>query len=182
MVVSARDVAAALRERLPGLPLTKEHKLLYYCQGHHLATFGVQLFKESVSAWDMGPVVGEHWHAEREGTARPGSSATLDEAQLNTVGYVVSRYGGMIGNDLIKLTHAEDPWLRANATRRQGERVKIRNEWMRDYFRQNAVDDDDIPLDSEEVTAWLGRAAEERQGRADPMPDSREELVARVRG
>jgi uncharacterized phage-associated protein len=36
----------------------KLHKLLYYCQGHHLATFGLPLFDESISAWDMGPVVG----------------------------------------------------------------------------------------------------------------------------
>jgi hypothetical protein len=37
MVVSAHDVAAALRARLPDLPTKKLHKLLYYCQGHHLA-------------------------------------------------------------------------------------------------------------------------------------------------
>jgi uncharacterized phage-associated protein len=101
MAVSARDVAAALRERIRGLSLAKEHKLLYYCQGHHLATFGEPLFTETVSAWDLGPVIGQHWHAEREGTGSDGSSASLDEAQLNTVGYVVSRYGGMTASDLI---------------------------------------------------------------------------------
>jgi uncharacterized phage-associated protein len=47
MAVSARDVAAALRERLPALGKVKLHKLLYYCQGHHLATFGVPLFRKS---------------------------------------------------------------------------------------------------------------------------------------
>jgi hypothetical protein len=88
----------------------------------------------------------------------------------------------MTASDLIKLTHAEDPWLKADATRRQGESVRIRNEWMRDYFQQNTVDDDDIPLDSDVVTGWLKRAAEERVGRPQPIPDSREELLARLRG
>lgn len=98
MVVSARDVAAALRERLPGLSQTKEHKLLYYCQGHHLATFGEPLFRETVSAWDLGPVVGEFWHTENQGGVA-GSSDALDEAQLNTVGYVVSRYAKLTATE-----------------------------------------------------------------------------------
>ena len=64
--VSARDVAAVLRDRLPGLGTTKLHKLLYYCQGHHLAAFGEPLFAETISAWDNGPVVGTVWRAEKE--------------------------------------------------------------------------------------------------------------------
>jgi uncharacterized phage-associated protein len=51
MTVSARDVAAAIRERLPRVPTKKLHKLLYYCQGHHLAHFGKPLFSDTISAW-----------------------------------------------------------------------------------------------------------------------------------
>ncbi len=57
MTASAHDIASALRERLPGIGKKKLHKLLYYCQGHHLATFGRPLFSEQIYAWDMGPVV-----------------------------------------------------------------------------------------------------------------------------
>ncbi|HEY6595845.1 MAG TPA: type II toxin-antitoxin system antitoxin SocA domain-containing protein [Asanoa sp.] len=57
MRVSAHDVAAVLRARQPALGTKKLHKLLYYCQGHHLAAFGSPLFAESIGAWDMGPVV-----------------------------------------------------------------------------------------------------------------------------
>src|SRR5262249_49336794 len=67
MAVSARDVAPALRERLPDLGTVKLHKLLYYCQGHHLAIFGEPLFSETISAWDMGPVVGTLWRGEKDG-------------------------------------------------------------------------------------------------------------------
>src|SRR5437773_4537685 len=106
MTLSAREVAAVLRERLPGLPAKKLHKLLYYCQGHHLAAFGEPLFRETISAWDMGPVVGTLWYREKHGDVSR-HHADLDEAQLNTIGYVISRYGALTGRDLENLTHSE---------------------------------------------------------------------------
>jgi uncharacterized phage-associated protein len=85
--IQAQQVAAELRRRLPGVGVKKLHKLLYYCQGHHLATFDEPLFIESISAWDMGPVVGQLWKSEKDhGIAV--EDAVLDEAVLNTVGYV----------------------------------------------------------------------------------------------
>src|SRR3712207_5542810 len=66
MAYRAADVAAEIRARLGGVPVKKLHKLLYYCQGHHLAATGQPLFSESVSAWDMGPVVGQLWKSEQE--------------------------------------------------------------------------------------------------------------------
>jgi uncharacterized phage-associated protein len=177
MIVSARDVAAALRARIPDLPTVKLHKLLYYCQGHHLATFGEPLFRETISAWDMGPVVGELWFREREGEDLPASD--LDEAQLNTVGYVVSRYGRLSGKDLQHLTHAEQPWRMADNLRQPGGRVRIRVEWIRDYFATegSASADDEMPLDSEIVADWLTGALERRTD--SQRPDSRDELQAR---
>src|SRR3954464_15797303 len=117
----ARDVAAVVRQRLPGVGAKKLHKLLYYCQGHHLATFGRPLFDETVSAWDMGPVVGSLWSADTQGVVRvEPPSASVGEAELNTVGYVLSRYGRLSGRDLEILSHAEDPWQRAGRSRRAG--------------------------------------------------------------
>jgi uncharacterized phage-associated protein len=156
----------------------KLHKLLYYCQGHHLASLGVPLFRETVSAWDMGPVVGEFWKQEREG-AVPTAYAELDEAQLNTVGYVLSRYGGLSGMDLQHLTHSEEPWQLANRNRRSGESTRIERDWMRSYFRSNpGGDTDDVLLDSEAVTAWLKSAGDRRDEPA--MFDSREAVLARL--
>ncbi len=64
--VSAHDVAAELRRLLPGVPAKKLHKLLYYCQGHHLAHFEEPLFTEPVMAWDVGPVVAKVWKVEKD--------------------------------------------------------------------------------------------------------------------
>lgn len=180
MPASAHAIAAALRERLPGLGTKKLHKLLYYAQGHHLATFGKPLFSETISAWDMGPVVGQLWYAEKNGTEPPGELPPLGEAELNTVGYVISRYGRLSGQDLEHLTHSEMPWQRANRTRRPTESVRIELAWLQEYFTAASADDPEegVVLDSAEVTKWLSGA---QQRAAEPVrPDAPEELRAKL--
>ncbi len=181
MVLSAHDVAAELRRRMPGLPTVKLHKLLYYCQGHHIADLGEPLFAETISAWDMGPVVGELWYAEKRGET-PEPRTDLDEGALNTIGYVLSRYGALTGNDLKHLTHAETPWVRANERRAVGASVRIEPQWLADYFRSEDPDPDDpgeIRLDPAIVAEQLRDAAARR---AEPAtPDTREALLARLR-
>jgi uncharacterized phage-associated protein len=178
MVVSARDVAAVIRERLPGVGVKKVHKLLYYCQGHHLATFGEPLFAETVSAWDMGPVIGELWFEEKQASGH-AVIAGLGEAELNTIGYVLSRYGGLTGRDLETLSHAEEPWRRADAVRRPSGSARIEREWLREFFAGAPADDDDVVLDAQTVSSWLA-AAGERRG-APTRVDDLEGLRSRLR-
>lgn len=180
MPLPARAVAAVVRERLPGVGVKKLHKLLYYCQGHHLAVFGRPLFEDTVSAWDMGPVVGSLWFAEKEGILPADiPSTSLGEAELNTVGYVLSRYGRLSGRDLEILSHAEDPWQRADRSRRPGGSARIESEWLRAFFAV-ADEDDEIPLDDEVVSEWLA-AARERLERPS-VPDDPQRLRARLQG
>ncbi|HZM79893.1 MAG TPA: Panacea domain-containing protein [Candidatus Limnocylindrales bacterium] len=179
MTVSVHDVAAALRERLPGLGKKQLHKLLYYCQGHHLASMGDVIFSEKIYAWDMGPVVASLWREERDQAPRPRPHV-LSEAALNTIGYVASRYGGLSGNDLERLTHNEEPWLAADRRRVQGGSDRIEHEWLRAFFVADARLDPDAgePLpDPEVVTAWLaGAFVPLTPGSAD----TRESLLARL--
>lgn len=178
--MSAHDVAAVLRDRRPGLPTKKLHKLLYYCQGHHLATFDEPLFSDTITAWDMGPVVGTLWFSEKHGSESPPRQK-LDEAQLNTIGYVLSRYGALTGQDLENLTHSESPWKLADSERRPRESSPIKPEWIKQHFRTSGSpgsDEDEVLLDSASVTQWL-EAAEAR--RNEPAaPDSPDELHARL--
>lgn len=179
MTVSAHDVAAVLRTRLPGLPVKKLHKLLYYCQGHHLAAFDEPLFSETISAWDMGPVVGSLWSEEKRGD-RPPDGISLNEASLNTIGYVLSRYGALTGQDLENLTHVETPWQLADSRRALGGSVRIEREWIRDYFRTAgaaAGEQDGLPLDSAEVTDWLAGSIPPR---GKHPRDSVEDILARL--
>jgi uncharacterized phage-associated protein len=175
--VSAHHVAAVLRERLPGVPTKKLHKLLYYCQGHHLAAFGQPLFTETISAWDMGPVIGTLWFRE-DRRDPPPPRRDLTEAQLNTIGYVISRYGALTGRDLETLTHSESPWRLADRGRRPGESARIEREWIRDYFVADHEEEDPYPLDSASVTRWLEDAPTRRPEFV--RPDSPEEIQARL--
>ena len=177
--VPAHAVAAELRRRSPCLPTVKLHKLLYYCQGHHLATFGVPLFRESLSARDMGPVVGSLWFDEKAGRpVDPGPP--LSEAALNTIGYVLSRYGALTGRDLRHLTHSEAPWRMADAGRSPGSSVRIRTAWIEDYFRATAGpdEDEDVVLDAAAIAEWL-KDADRTRDAAGP-PDTPEQLAARL--
>lgn len=184
VAVSAHVIAAELRRRLPGLGTKKQHKLLYYCQGHHLATFGEPLFHESISAWDMGPVVGQLWFEERSGQ-QPMELEQLDEAQLNTIGYVLSRYGALSGADLEHLTHSEAPWREADRDRRPHESARISIESMRAYFQSADADESDEgtpPPDSQAVREWLDKVDPSHattEGRRDTVEGLRRFLTNR---
>lgn len=181
--VSAHDVAAEIRRRLPGVPTVKLHKLLYYCQGHHLGTFNVPLFTETVSAWDMGPVVSSVWFREKNGGEVP-QRRDMTEAQLNTVGYVISRYGALTGRDLETLSHNQPPWQRADEMRQPKGSIRIRTEWIREFFVED-IEEYEIPLDSDAVREWLANAQEppEEPDRPDDttqLTAMRGELLART--
>lgn len=179
------DIAAELRRRLPDLPTKKMHKLLYYCQGHHVAATGEPLFPERVSAWDMGPVVGGLW--KREQDEGPVSGRPIaDEAALNTIGYVVSRYGALTGADLETLTHGESPWQTADSRRQPGESARIEVEWMQRFFTTRGAsgvqgdDDTALMLDADAVRALLGGAEDRRDAMA--ATDDARILRARLQG
>lgn len=175
MTYAARDIAAELRRRFPDLPKKKLHKLLYYCQGHHLAAFGRPAFAESMSAWDMGPVVGQLFFEENHEVDHAPPVPVTAEDVLNTVGYVLSRYGGLTGRDLENLTHQEDPWRNADIDRPPGGTAKITNPALIEYFRQRDEDDD---LSGSAIEEWLSEA-ESWQARP-ARPDSLDRLRARL--
>lgn len=165
---------------MPGAGSVQVHKWLYLAQGHHLATFGVPLFPDTISAWDMGPVVGALWRAEHEGEDL-GEPNPLGEAELNTVGYVISRYGGLSSKDLINLTHSQAPWKDADVGRPPRTGVKIRPEAIRDYFGSADLDEDgDVtaPVDGEVLASWLRESAAALS--APSRPDSIERLRERL--
>lgn len=103
-------------------------------------------------------MVGTLWHAEKEGSAEPGPPIS-DEAILNTIGYVVSRYGNLTGNDLERLTHAEDPWRDADQNRAARGSVWIPNDEIACFFRDNADEPEDVGVDAAELADWLRRSS-----------------------
>ena len=105
------------------LPTKKLHKLLYYCQGHHLAATGESLFSETISAWDMGPVVGTLWFDRGPWPSPLGYRADGESAEYDWLRAQQVRKAD--GRDLERLTHAEMPWRRANQSRLPGQSSRI---------------------------------------------------------
>lgn len=108
-MLSAHDVAAELRQRLSQAGDVKIHKLVYYCQGWHVAWTGEPMFREPIEAWTNGPVVAELWHDEKRSRSRPPGQR-LGDTQVVVIDYVIGRYGAFTGRELIRKTHLEDPW------------------------------------------------------------------------
>ena len=181
MPASAHEVAAEIRRRLPGVPVMKLHKLLYYCQGHHLAHFGTALFEDAVVAFDNGPVVVNLWQDEKYGAImEPPSGHRFTEGELNTIGYVCSRYGRMTGRELAIQTHGETPWQKANEGRQPGTSKRIDQNSIREYFEDaDRADREEDPLmvDSDALQEMLAGAS----GRARQVgrPDDINALIAR---
>jgi uncharacterized phage-associated protein len=181
MTTSARAVADEIRNRIPGVGTAKIHKLLYYAQGHHLADLDEPLFEDTISAWDMGPVVGTLWYSERHNLPSAEERPPLTEAELNTIGYVVSRYGGLTGSDLIRLSHSEPPWLQANAYRRPGSSVRMEAGAIHEHFKRLAdEDEDELLLDAVLLQKFLAAADRENASAPIERPDSTEEIAARM--
>lgn len=182
MAVSAHDVARDLRRRLPRAGIVKIHKLLYYCQGWHLAWTGTPLFGEDVEAWANGPVVADLWHDEDK--SREGPPAThLPEDALGTIGYVVSRYGRLSGKELIRLTHGERPWLDVSESDAWRSPV-ISHEALASFF---AADDERADLDAVFDAAWsdpptrsMIETAIERSNHSDAVTDDPAEIERRL--
>lgn len=94
----------------------KLQKLLYYCQGFHLAIHGAPLFKEKIYNWVHGPVVKEIYHEYKKfgsDALKPitdGDFSELSEPQKATIKEVYDVYGQFSAWKLRQMTHAEEPW------------------------------------------------------------------------
>jgi Antitoxin SocA-like, Panacea domain len=125
----------------------------------------------------MGPVVGALWHTEKDLGPSP-TTTELTESQLNTVGYVLSRYGTLTGQDLERLTHAEMPWRRANESRLPHQSSRIEQDWLLHQFREETDEDAEPSFDSAVITQWLLETAKESA--APARPDTYDAIRARL--
>lgn len=94
----------------------KLQKLVYYVEAWYLANFDRPLFDEAAEAWTHGPVYrslydkykGSKWEA------LPTERSVNLETDLNEfVTACLKEYGQFSAKTLEKLTHSEDPWIRA---------------------------------------------------------------------
>jgi len=191
-MATVHDIAAAVLERQGRTTTMKLEKLVYYCQGWHLARHGASLFAEPIEAWREGPVAPDlfkHHRQQREVAAwRRGSSGELTPAESSTVAWVVSEYGGFTAGELSEMTHHELPWKAARAGLPDSEPsdAKISTEIMRMYYsRQIAEAETAVSLATANAALegvefdeeWQDRLRDVATGKVTP-----DDLVAEVIG
>ncbi len=143
-MASASDASDLVLRLLGSATTMKLQKLLYYCQGWHLAWDGEPLFSERIEAWANGPVVRDIYDLHR-GTFRLshplpaswGADCTrLTNDERETVEVVVNFYRDWSADQLSRATHGERPWIEAREGLTPTERgtQEISLDTMQDYF------------------------------------------------
>ena len=104
----------------------KLQKLVYFAQGTTLAMLHRSLWDTTalgarVTAYEQGPVVPDLWREYKPNGWNPlpiPSSVdldALDAASRAMIDAVLNTYGRMTADQLTRLTHAHDPWVKARA-------------------------------------------------------------------
>ena len=138
--ISVFDVAAYILQQKGPMTTWKLQKLVYYCQAWSLVWDDDVLFHEEIQAWANGPVVPAlyevHRGEYRVATIKQGNPDALADSQRETVDAVLDFYGDKSAQWLSDLTHMEDPWRKARAGIRDGERgtARITEESLAEYY------------------------------------------------
>lgn len=123
------EVASRVLELTGYVTTMKLQKLVYYCQAYHLATSHKPLFSDRIEAWPHGPVSPRLFAQHRrmfmicaDDLATGRLHGRLSPEEDASIKHVVNTLGHYTGEQLIKLTHSEDPWRNARAGLGPGER------------------------------------------------------------
>lgn len=149
-MASAHDVAAFIvrwfndgkEQEEVELTQLKLQKLLYYCQGYHLAMTGNPLFPEPIQAWTHGPVVAQVYDSYLEKNKGgvynifepvAGCENALTPEQEDICDEVLSVRGQFSAWKLRDMTHEEWPWKEAY---NRGNKSEVTQDSMREYFSE----------------------------------------------
>ena len=145
-MASVHDVAAEVINRLGSMTAMKLEKLVYYCQGWHLARHGVPLFEEAIEAWRQGPVVPVLYRQHRRqytvSNWPSGDVSQLTPAQLHTIEWVAAEYGAFSAIELSRMTHNELPWRAARGALPESapSSTRLSADMMRNYYSRQLAD------------------------------------------
>lgn len=117
----------------------KLQKLLYYCQGIHLARVDEAIFKDRIEAWTYGPVVPTIYRKYKKYGLETIKEDIKDkikfkDKELETIDMVLVYYGNLSGLELVSRTHSDTPWINAFNKNKNNE---ITKEAMKEYFKSN---------------------------------------------
>ena len=139
MVYDVRKVAShiidySIKNECPVSNL-KLQKLLYYVQAYFLVLENQPCFKEKIEHWRHGPVVREVYSEYKmyfdDKITKSKEVSNLKDKDIILINKVVDSYKNYGPWEMVKKTHAEDPWVNTNSD----EIIDI-NE-IRNYFDKN---------------------------------------------
>lgn len=143
---SVNDVAAAVIDSVGSLTAMKLEKLVYYCQGWHLARHGTRMFDDPIEAWRQGPVVPALYRQHRGqytvSTWPSGNPSRLSLAQHDTIDWVVQEYGKFSAIELSRMTHSEMPWRAARGALPESasSSAPLSTDLMKSYYYRQLAD------------------------------------------
>lgn len=113
-------------------------KLLYYAVAWHYVYLDAPLFQERIEAWSYGPVVPEIYHAFKLFNQKPiivsdnqNIETLFSDDQIEFLKSVYSHYVRFSANELVNMTHNEDPWKKTYV---ENENRVIPAELMKSYY------------------------------------------------
>lgn len=116
--ITAEEIAGFLQKNVGISSNLKIQKLLYFIYSKILILTGNKLFNEPIQAWDYGPVVPEVYSSFKWNEL-PSPNILLNKLVMNkqreviieSIEYILKKYGDRDAFDLIDLTHRVDtPW------------------------------------------------------------------------
>jgi|NOAtaT_7_FD_contig_31_4514007_length_1052_multi_5_in_0_out_0_1 uncharacterized phage-associated protein len=128
----------------------KLHKLLYYVQSWHLALNDEPMFDEKFQAWVHGPVSRVIYDRFKDSKSMYSQIdiedldvvdleqefLSIPEEAKEHIENVLESYGDLSGVELERLTHKEDPWIKARCGIPKYERSEnyISEDEMKKYY------------------------------------------------
>lgn len=113
------DVAEYILQQTGEISTWKLQKLVYYAQAWHCVWSDKPLFDEKIHAWMNGPVCSALYRRHKgkfSVTTIGGDAGNLNEDEKDSIDKVIEYYGKYNSQQLVDLTHQEDPWLDARGT------------------------------------------------------------------
>ncbi len=125
----------------------KLQKLLYLIQAYFLICINKPCFKDKIEAWSFGPVVPkayreyksfgsssipkQRWYIKPSGETSLFDDYDIKKADKERINAVIDQFKNNSATDLVKITHAQDPWKNAY---KEGKNKEITTEAIRRYF------------------------------------------------
>lgn len=119
----------------------KLQKLLYYAQAMHLATTDEPLFENRIEAWENGPVVKDMFIEYRHNNFVERTRdeelnyGDFDEKTLKVFQIINHVYGTQSSEQLVDLTHSEEPWSELEDEAKNRMNPEITKEKMKNYYK-----------------------------------------------